>query len=286
MIKKISIETEEGTYAGDMVFTPNLPPPPPPSVDRKYIMLNCINWSLFTAHDFENITEATYFVLLVSKEGTLYGAGDTSEKYFVEQVRLAGCKATFSVGGGTQSIPDITTAVTTNATKFILNICQHIKQFGYDGITIDIENTNIPAQAMADFVRLLRIAMDNIKLGLIIGIYTQPFQLNTVWAKIQDSAQYFTWISPMLYDAGVYDREDWIAYTNNWLPRVNGDKSKLLAGLAINYPSWAGGLNEIQYAEMLDVTNEQGWGGAGIWQHALYRQPFKDIQKAKFPVIL
>ena len=281
-IKKITIETDEGIYTGSLSFTPTLPPPPP--ILPKWVLLNVINWAVFSDADFNDISEATYFVLPVSKEGNLLGTSDATEKTFVNLVHSKGKKVTFSVAGGSQNIPDITTAVTINSLRFIQQITTHIKQYNYDGVTLDIENTNITSNAMVDFVRFLRIAMDNIKPGLIIGIYTQPFQLNNVWSRIGEVAKDFNWLSPMMYDRGPYNKEQWTADTNAWLPRVGGDKSKLLYGLSPNYGA-AGTLNELQYADALDTVNKEGWGGVGIWEHSKYRQSFRDVQRAKFPHI-
>src|SRR3990167_10194803 len=172
MIKSISIETEEGTYAGDMVFTPNLPPPPPPSVDSKYVFLNVPNWLPIDNLPLQYASEFSYFVLPVSASGMLMGTSDAAERFFVSKVIAAGKKPTFTVGGGTQSASDITAAITLNKNAFINNITEHLTRYNFSGVCIDIENISIAPQSIVDFIKLLRIKFDSVKIGLKIGIYS------------------------------------------------------------------------------------------------------------------
>jgi hypothetical protein len=247
----------------------------------KYILLNCINW---IPAEFQNLplrhaTEFTYFVLPVSSRGVLKGIDDGLEKSFVHTVHTAGKKATFSIAGGAQDLAAITSAVTRYSSAFIKNIVTHLKTYDFDGVTLDIENTNITPSAMMKFVHALRVQFKSIRPGLIIGCYIQPWQLNTVWTSLDQMINDFTWISPMCYDIGVYNRIQYTTWINDLVTKVGANK--VLAGLAVNYPPADGGLNEIQYGEMIDDTVLNGWKGIGLWQNTLFTPSYRTMQDSK-----
>lgn len=252
-----------------------------PTPTGKYVMLNCINWASFDNLPILDASELTNFVYLVSGAGVILGGNSTIENKLVSDVHAKGKKVTFSIAGGTQSVADITAAVTTNRTAFINNIANKITQYNYDGIAVDIENTNLNSQVMPDFLNALRAKLDTIKPNLRIGVYTQPYQLNTVWAKIAEAKNAITWLSPMLYD---YPNsvEQIKTTTQPWVDRVG--KEKILLGAAVNYDASGFDLNE--WSRALDIVNTEGWQGVGIWQNQLYTQPYRDITKSKFGTIV
>lgn len=244
---------------------------------KNYVMVNCINWQNLDNLPLEAGTEFTYFVLPVAAHGALLGMNGAQEAKFVSDVHAAGKKATYSIAGGAQNSLDIKTALTSYRTAFIDDIYTHMNLHGYDGVTIDIENTDIAPDLMVTFFRELRL-----KLGsAIIGCYTQPYQLNTVWAKVAEIKDYITWISPMLYD-----------YPNSvlqiksaiepWAERVG--KEKVLLGTAVNYDATGFDLNE--WLQALDIVNAEGWGGVGIWQNNLYTEPYRAVVKEKFGTVV
>lgn len=287
---KMSLSLPAGT---EFTYTPTTPVPTPTPTNKKYVMLNCITWPANPLTNLPNeASEYTYFVIPVNANGTLVAGGpgatgtnDALERKFVADVKAKGKKVTFSIAGGAQNVADITAAVTTNRTAFLNNIAAHITQYGYQGIFVDIEGTNIPAATMLSFIKDLRVKLDSITPGLTIGIYVQPYQKDTVWARIQEAVSSFDFLSPMLYDFGPYNKQQWQDMTNAWLPRVANDKSKLLCGVAVNYPAENGGLSPAQYGEVLDMVNANGWRGIGLWQNEIYTQPYRDVLKAKFPNI-
>lgn len=258
--------------------------PVPAPIKKKWVVLNVINWG--TLKITAAADEYTYFVLPVLANGTLTGTSDAAEKKFVADVHALGKIACFSIAGGSNNVANITSAVMNNRAAFINNIYNHLVQYGFDGVTVDIENTSIDPDVMVTFFKELRA-----KLGLKrkIGVYTQPYQLNfdptvidpykMVWNKFEQAAQYIDWLAPMCYDFAntVAEAE---AETLRWLPKVGGDKSKLLFGAAVNYN--ATGLDITEFPQILDWVNAQGLGGVGIWQDQIYTQPYQDILKAKF----
>lgn len=275
---------KEGT--GTPIPTPEpTPTSPPDTTAEKYIMLNAINWNTAALKNLplNDASEITYFVLPVSASGALMGLSPVEESAFVKNVHAAGKLATFSIAGGDQNIEDITVAVMINRTDFINNIAEHIAIHGYDGVTIDIEGTNILAQAMTDFIRALRLKMDAIRQGLIIGIYTQPHQINTVWASIADVASSITWLAPMIYDSEAFTPESLTSLTKAWESKIG--KEKLLSGVAVNYPSEKGGLNPEQFKNVLNIITANDWRGVGIWENTLYTQPWLDVRRATWPTI-
>lgn len=256
-------------------------PAPTLALNSRYVLMNCINWKpeLFSSLPYTYFTEATYFVLEVSALGNLLGENGPLESSFVINAHNAGKKATFSIAGGAQSIPNITEAVTRYSEVMITDIISHIQRYKYDGVTLDIENTNINPYTMVIFVNRLRERLDAVRPGFIIGCYIQPWQLNTVWSKVENCIGSLTWISPMLYDAGYYNKD---FYTNHMRTLVNRvGKSKALVGLAVNYPAADGGLDTVQYGEMLDVMNTEGWLGVGLWQNAIFTDPYRQVQTSK-----
>lgn len=243
-------------------------------------MLNAITWkeSQLQSLPLQDISEATYFVLSVDAAGKLLETNPALEAKFVADVKARGKKATFSIAGGAQNIAHITSAVTTNREVFINNIAAHVTQFGYDGVVLDIENTNLPASALPTFINQLRA-----KLGSApsIGVYVQHWQIGTVHAELEKAADAISWISPMIYDF-TYTLDELKSLILAWLPKVKGDKLKLLAGVAVNY---ATGLGVEQYREILKWVNEQGLGGVGLWQNTLFTQPWIDAQRAVWPTV-
>jgi hypothetical protein len=299
MIKKLSfiIETDKETTEFGLwpklgLLTPEVPPTPeptpppipepiptpplPPPIPKKHVLLNCINWNAtgLNTLPLDDATEFTYFVLRVNADGTLKDGNATLESKFVTDVHAKGKKATFSIAGGTQNVADITAAVNEKF-KLVNNIKAHMEQFGYDGVTVNIENTNIAPQAMKDFIIFLRTALGD----KIIGCYTQGYQLNTVWAKIAEYKDAFTWVSMMYYDSGVYSKDQFIALTKQWEARVG--KDRLLAGVAVNYPANSTGLSTAQFSEVLDIVNAEGWKGVGIWQNVIYTEPWRQVRRLK-----
>lgn len=256
--------------------------PPAPPVG-KYIMLNAIRWNAtgLNTLPIDDTSEVTYFVLPVAANGTLLNMSSTLETKFVADVHTKGKKATFSVAGGAQNVADITSAVVNNRTAFINNIASHITLHNYDGVTIDIENTALNPQVITDFFIALRIKLNTIRPNLIIGAYTQPYQLNTVWANIAQAASGIDWLSPMIYDF-VYTIPELVTLTKAWLPRVGNDKTKLLCGIAVNYPT---GLTTAQFGQVLDIVTVEGWKGVGVWENTLYTQPWLDVRHSKWPII-
>ena len=272
----LSIETDQETLTIPLYSPVVLPPEKP-----KYILSNIINWGPLNNLPVEEASEHTYFVLTVNENGTLSGGSNSAESDFVRQIRLGKKKATFSIGGGTQNTSDITEAITNNSTVLVNNIISRINQFGYNGVTLDIENTSIPSDKIVEFIRLLRARFDMVNFNLIIGMYVQPYQINTVFRTINEAAYAIDWLSPMIYDFE-YTLDELETLTNAWLPKLNGDKSKLLCGIAVNYQS---GLDISEYSKVLDIVDKNGWKGIGIWNHYLYTEQWRLIRRNKWPVI-
>lgn len=276
-------------YQSDVIpfFTlPVVVPPvviPPPVGDKKWVMVNVIEWSAAGLANLPTAdsSECSYFVLPVMANGALIGGNDTKEKNFVAAVKAAGKLPTFSVAGGIQSVADITAAVTVNRNGFLNAIATHLIQYGFGGIWIDIEGTKIDAQAMADFLLALRVKFDSIRPGLTIGVYTQGYQKETVWAKLSLAADAIDKISTMIYDYE-YTLDELKSQTLAWLPKVKNQRSKLLAGLAVNYTT---GLTAEQYANVLDWVNAENLGGVGLWNNVLFEDAWKRVQRQKFPNI-
>ena len=247
----------------------NLVVPPKP---KKHILLNCINWASLDNLPLNSATEFTYFILPVNASGSLSGMSPTLEAKFVKDVQMAGKKATFSIGGGSQDVNAITTAIT-QKTNLVNSIHEHINLHGYSGVTLDIENTSLNPQVVVDFINALRVKIGNDK---IIGCYTQPYQLTTVWSKVEQAIGSLSWISAMIYDFP-NTAEQFKTLTTQWLVKV--PKEKLLAGLAVNYDTTGLDLNE--FPQIVDWVNTQGLLGIGIWNNQLYTQPYQDLVKNK-----
>lgn len=270
---------EIDTYALGIKSDPVSSPSPSPN-EGNYVMLNAITWgsNLLQNLPLSDISEATYFVLPVDAAGNLLGSDSTLETKFVSDVKAKGKKATVSIAGGAQNTEHITSALTTNRTALINNIDAHLKKFGYSGVVLDIENTSLPSHVMPEFVNQLRARIGS---AAVIGVYVQPWQINTVHEQLQEAADAVTWIAPMIYDF-TYTMADLKTLTLAWLPKVKGNRSKLLAGVAVNYPT---GLSVEQYHEVLQWINAEGLGGVGIWQNTLFTQPWIDAQRAVWQTI-
>jgi hypothetical protein len=259
------------------------PAPNEPSAgqaDGKYVMLNAISWGERPMQDLpmQDISEATYFVLPVDASGNFIGGNADLESKLVKDAHTAGKKATLSIAGGAQKIADIELATVTNKSRLIQNIVNRLSQFGYDGVILDIENTNLPSSAMPEFILALRAALGT---KPSIGVYVQPWQKDTVWWRLQDVSDAVTWVAPMIYDFD-YTLDELKALTLEWLPKVGGDRSKLLAGVAVNYET---GLSPSEYKSVLEWVSAQGLGGVGVWQNKIFTQPWIDAQREVWPVI-
>ncbi|TSC69772.1 MAG: Fibronectin type III protein [Parcubacteria group bacterium Gr01-1014_70] len=256
------------------------PDSPATSADGHYVMLNAITWEENPLQNIplDHVSEVTYFVLSVNSAGNLMGGNESLEKKFIADAHAKGKKATLSVAGGAQNVADITSAIMNNRQAFINNIDARLRQFGYDGVVLDIENTELPSHAMPELIKQLRI-----KIGPapIIGAYVQHWQMNTVHDRLEEAADALTWIAPMIYDFS-YTVTDLKSLVLAWLPKVKGDKSKLLAGVAVNYET---GLTVEQYMDVLRWIDEQGLGGVGIWQNAIFTKPWQDAQSAVWPQV-
>ncbi len=247
----------------------------------RYILLNCINWNTEALNTLplDSATEFTYFVLPVGAEGDLLGTSAEQERRFVADVHHANKKATFSVAGGSQDVTDITHAITRNRAKLVQNIADHLAEYEYDGVTLDIENTLLDPDVMADFVNDVRMKLDSMRLGLILGMYVQPYQLHTVHAKLDQAISSLDWVSPMIYDFR-YTMDELKELTFAWLPNVGNNPKKLLCGIAVNYET---GLDAQQFGEVLEWVDEVGLKGVGIWQNALYTEPWREVCRSKWP---
>lgn len=267
------------------LVTPSpIPPIPPTPSTKPYVMLNCINWNAAGLLNLPDASELTYFVLPVDGMGNLTGGNVQMENKFITDVHLKGKKATFSVGGGSQAPANIMSSMTTFRGPFILSIVNRINM-GYDGVTLDIENTTLDPSVMPSFINDLRIALDKVKPNLIIGVYTQPYQVDTVHARTQEAANAITWLSPMIYDFGVFTIPMFTELTKRWLPKVGNDKTKLLGGIAVNYPISGGGVDVGTFTQVLNTVKTEGWKGVGIWENTLYTKPWQDARVASWPVI-
>lgn len=255
--------------------------PEVPQPAKKHILLNCINWG----QAFQNMslsfpteaTEYTYFVLLVAKDGKLIFGSEPAEKRFIQAIKAMGKQATFSVGGGSQNPNDLTATLTNITSRGnLINQISDRMAWGYDGVTLDIENTTIHPDVMVAFLKSLRAKLGDSK---IIGVYTQPYQLNTVWGKLEMAEQYITWLSPMIYDFANTVAEA-KGLTLQWQHKLNGKRSKLLFGGAVNYDTT--GLDLTEWGQILDWINQEKLGGVGIWNSDLYLPAYRDILKSKF----
>ncbi len=251
-----------------------------PTPKNKYAILNAITWGTNPLQNipFQDISEASKFVLSVVGAGNLHESTPTLETKFVADVKAKGKKATFSVAGGSQDISQITLALTTNKNVLINNIATHLVQFGYDGVVLDVENTSLPANVLPDFINQLRARIGS---AYSIGVYVQPWQIDTVHSRLQDAASALSWVAPMIYDFA-YTLDQLKTMILAWLPKVNGDKSKLLAGVAVNYTT---GLDTSQYTDVLKWVTDQGLGGVGLWQNTLFAQPWIDAQRSVWPAV-
>lgn len=251
---------------------------PPPNPVPYHVLLNCINW-----RDLNNLpdeaTEYTYFVLPVARDGRLIYGDEAKERKFIADVHAKGKKASFSIAGGAQNVADITNVLNyiTPQKNLINNINQRLA-WGYDGVTIDIENApNINGWTMQNFINRLR---SGIGVGPIVGIYTQPGRLYDTWSQIEKAWDAFDWLSPMIYDFANTVAEA-KALTLKWLPKVK-DRKQLLFGAAVNYEP--GGQDLGEFTQILDWIKAEGLGGVGIWEHTIYTKPFRDLVKSKLNI--
>lgn len=254
--------TDDNGIVYEGILTKTVAPIPPST--SPYIMLNCINWGAGMTTPLQKCSEATYFVLLSSANGTLSNGNEAQERAFITKVHAAGGKATFSIGGGTQNIANITSAVTNRAG--LIAAIQARLAWGYDGVTLDIENTNISSATMNAFITSLRAAIGT----AIIGIYTQPYARTTTWKDIGLIKDKFNWISSMNYDFPNTTSE-FIAETQLWVDMVG--KDKVLAGMAVNYDTT--GLNLTELPIVMNWV--KGIKGIGIWENVAYTQAYQDI---------
>lgn len=274
-MKKLSIMVTEndGSTTEVPLFTSLSTPTPP--LEKPYIFLNCINWAPLHSLQLADASEFGYFVLPVAASGSLLGGNPILEAKFVGDVHAAGKKATFSIAGGSQHPNDIKTAVT-QKTILISNIKTRCQVYQYDGVTLDIENTSIDPGVIVDFVLALRAQLGP---TAIIGMYTQPFQLNTVFSKIQDAKNALTWLSPMIYDYP-YTITELKNEVLKWSSRVGA--SKTLTGVAVNYPS---GLSVPHFKEVLQWTSANNLKGCGIWENTLYTGDWVTARREVWPSI-
>ena len=175
-IKSIHIETDVDIFDWPPLQplpnpVPNPIPVPSPS-SGKYVMLNCINWGANPLMNLPDASEHTYFVLLVNADGSLVTKSEAQERKFIADVHAKRGKATLSIAGGTQNISNITKAVTEKIG--LINAIAARMAWGYDGVTLDIENTNIPSSVVNAFIIDLRARLGQFA---IIGVYPQPFQI-------------------------------------------------------------------------------------------------------------
>lgn len=279
---KATITMDDGSiYEGSVTLkTPAPTPVPPPNptpvptptpVAKKYIMLNCINWGAGMTTPLQPASEYTYFVLLVNADGSLKNGNVTQEAKFVSDVHAKGGKATFSIAGGTQAVADITSAVR-NKTGLINAIKARLAT-GYDGVTLDIENTALTSAEVNSFITDLRVAIGT---APIIGIYTQPFQKDTVWKDINLVKDAITWLSPMIYD---YANTVTTLKNDVSVWEVKVGKEKLLVGAALNYN--ATGLDLTELPVVMDWIKTEGLMGMGIWENTKYIKSYQDIVEAK-----
>lgn len=250
-----------------------LTPVPSPTPNKKYVVVDVINWGNLNNLPVPDASELTYFVLPVGSNGVLMDTSTIIESKFVSDIHSQGKKATFSIAGGGNNLIDITNAVNQKI-NLINSIVNHVTSLGYDGVTLDVEGTNVDPQAMVDFINLLRTTLGPDK---VIGCYVQPYQLSTVWSKLDQAINSLTWVSPMMYDFP-NTVEEFKTFTLKWLTKV--PKDKLLAGAAINYD--ATGLDIVEFPLILDWINEQGLKGIGLWEHSKYTQDYKTIIHNKF----
>lgn len=291
---KITIKTDDGkeyeiaailvTPTPPVPPTPPIPPipPTPPTTPSLYFLNNCINWGpdalklgvkLFP----EEATENTHFVNRVAANGSLMDVIASQHTKFVADVHSRGKKATFSIAGGTNSIADITMAVTEKF-RLVNAIKSHMNLYGYDGVTIDIEATAINSQVMKDFVLLLRTALGD----KIIGCYIQGYQLDTVWNKLNEYKDSLNWVSIMYYDSGVFSFTLFNSLNARLAAKIGADK--VLAGIAVNYPVGETGVSVELYGQIIDTVVAKGYKGIGIWNNALYIEPWKAMRKSKINV--
>lgn len=242
-----------------------------------YTVLNCIAWNPAALEHLPlaYADEFTYFVLPVREDGQLIATDIAAEKRFVKTVHQAGKLATISIAGGAQDVRKIETAVGHNAEACIASIGGHMSDIGYDGVVLDIENTAIRADVMADFAIALRGTLDTGTPGRSIGMYVQPYQRTTVFRELHRAREALDWVAPMIYDFS-YTTDDLKAHVLDWLPQVGGNRSKLLAGVAVNYET---GLDPDQFSEVLTWTAHEGLKGVGIWQNTLYAEPWRERLK-------
>lgn len=261
---KITIHNDDGSVFGEATFTPNVPVKP-----KLYPMINCINWGGGMTTPLSKGSEFTYFVLLVNADGSLKNGNEAQERAFIAKVLAAGGIPTFSIAGGTQNIADITKAVTDRTG--LVNAISARMAWGYRGVTLDIENTNLSSATVNSFITTLRNTLGADK---VIGIYSQPYQTETVWKDIGLVKDKINWISPMLYDNGAYNKQAWIDATNAIANKVGKDKT--LYGLALNYAG-QGNVTLALLPEVMDTIVAQGWKGLGIWENTTYNANYQAI---------
>jgi hypothetical protein len=246
----------------------------------KQVVLNTVKWGYNALQNvpIKDISQANLFVLPVDANGNLLEGNPSQEAKFIADVHAQGKKVTLCIAGGTQNIAAIAAALTTGKTNLINNIAARLTQYGYDGVVLDVENTWIQPSVIPTFINQLRT-----KIGEkpIIGVYVQHWQKDTVYGQLQDSADAIDWIAPMIYDFS-YTMDDLKSLTLAWLPRIKQDRSKLYAGVAVNYPT---GLGVGQYKEVLQWVNAQQLGGVAVWQNNLFTQPWLDAQRSVWPVV-
>lgn len=186
------------------------------------------------------ISEATCFCNFISADGTTLTPDSTAlpDSTVVSTVHaVAGKAVTWTFGGGGQVVADMETAISTNKNTTATTIVNKTLAGGYDGVTLDIENTTVGSQVLPDFITALRTsfnAQPTINGGhAIISIDVQNQSWKNVWSKINTVEPLIDCIYPMVYDIVGYTTDDIKTRTAQWVNPMNGQKGKISPGLAI-----------------------------------------------------
>lgn len=162
--------------------------------------VNTIDWSKFT---HVNISFANPNASGVFDEGLT----DTQMETFVTKVHDAEGKILISIGGAVA--PDYTNFLTTtNRAAFVQSLVDYITKYNLDGVDVDLEGSNVPAN-YGVFVQDLGAALQP-KGKLVTAALGYWFS-----NKISDAAlNVFDWINLMAYDE-----------TGSWAPQNPGQHS-------------------------------------------------------------
>lgn len=193
-----------------------------------------------TALQIPLTTEVSCFAYSISADGTTLTprSSNLPDSSVVSAVHaVSGKKVTWSFGGGSQNVSDISTAISTNKAVTVGTVVAKTLAGGYDGVKLDIENTAVASNVIPDFISALRTAFNaqpSINQGrAIISLDVQPSAWQNVYSQINTVEPQIDNVYVMVYDIASYTTDTIKQRTAQWVNPMNGQKGKISPGMAI-----------------------------------------------------